>query len=354
MDYLSKDVLAKICPLLEKKDVLILRTMSKRFNRLISIYIDRHYYFNLVSIIPPLIDFMVGFFLTPNQNQNQNQDQNQNRDQNLSETQSETMISKIKKMNKLSINIDITKISNHNLYLLFENVRSIRFFKCCLTEYHFLSLFKSLKKIVFDGSYNIISDVYRKFPPLDNVNTFVIEALDSPSPFFKFLNCVSIYLILKTFPNIHKLVCIFLKIDLSIIPKIKYLQINDFIEYNFFNITYEKSLNRDIIFDHLEKLVIDDIFVFRNIPQNTMIHMLNLRYMCIKSNNSMQRRFYNKKKYGGKMPSINREYISIIEKIIIDPVKLEYLKFGCACVMNSFFHVYPKDTFTSLKQVILF
>ena len=299
MNSLSKDIFPKICSLLDKKDVLVLRTMSKRLNRLIAIYVYKHYYFNLKKIIPEFFNFSGNFF----------------------ETQSETIVSKIKRIHKLLINDNATTFSNSELYSLFENVQNIKIYGTSESEkdYQFLS--------------NISNCI---FPKLESIKTLDIQNLIR----FRNFAHASISNILGKMPNIQNLTCTLLEIDLSSIPKIKYLKIRRFTHLHRTNnilITFNHIIN----FEHLEVLVIDSICVFKNI--SATIHMPNLKSICIKEK-------LRAKPY---IPIEIESIETILKKLIFNPAKLEYLEFGCQTVMDIFLQIYSNDTLKSLKKMVL-
>ena len=333
MDSLSKDILHKICTLLDKKEVLILRTISKRFDRIVSIYAGRHYYFNLKYIIPELLDFLLGSFLTKN----------------FSGTHDRydgTIIPKIKKINNIFLGDHIKLFDKYNIYSLFENVHTIKIRRENDTNYHFLSSLKSLQQMILDidSNFDTFEPKSHKFPLLETIKILNIQksanSLRSEH--------MSLMHILEKVPNIEKLTCTKLNINIQTIPSIKHLKIRLYKSSPYYrNIFFEKSLN-DVTFSHLEFLEIDTIYVFVSIP--VKIFMPNLNSLCIKRRTKQKLKyviFY----YDEKGPDHNTMKC-ILEKIIFDPAKIEYLELD-QDIVDVFLQMYPKNTFKSLKKYVL-
>ena len=316
MDHLSKDCLIKICTSLDKTDVLRLRTMSKKFNRIITIYVYRHYYLKFDAIILELFDFFSKHFLAPNYPEI---------------ILSGSIIDQIKSSNKLSIHRrDANKFfCNPPVCLLFANVNSIKLFEA-QDDYEFLSLFKSLRKLEICTGENILGDK-NMVPQLKFIESLNIKSLDIVYPVSK---------IVEILPNIQKLECVYLEINLLKIPQIKCLKLIRCL-YIDINIVNEFRDKVDIIFDHLEKITLSSLYLFAGVNVSTInakILMPNLKVMNILHTISEN-----------TSDMTNQIVENNLKRLKFDPDKIETLNFKCPSMENLFYQVYPPDMFKSLK-----
>ena len=322
MDNISKDILSNICTFLSKKDVLNLKKIKKKFNRIITIYVSRHYYLKLEPIIEELSYFFYKSFSEPNC---------------LNCPKIITyndIMSKIGLINKISISNKRSNNFNY-LYSMFSNVKNI---KICHNQssYNFLTSFRSLKKLELDTNHCISN---KSTCP----NLPMVKSLD--------IKCTinSINGILEKMPNIQKLSCTFLSIDIVKIPKIKCLKIRHN-PTNFNNPVYSiiSKCNpiSDIIFDDLEKLIVDDIYAFEDVTinHNKNIIMPNLNSIIIKEIWDIQIDVYDDK---GKTKRV-------LKMLKFDPAKISYLEFRCPNIMEFFLDIYPLKLFTKPVLVNLF
>ena len=289
MDKLSKDIILKMCGTMIMKDVLNMRCLTKRYDRIISGYVDKNFYLNFKDL---------DAWMTNRCRQIIFSDEN--------DTDKIKIINKIKNRISLVEKIHIDTDVNDMEYIC-KSCKSIKniIISKKQEKYDFLSLLQSLESIEINFALKSQVEI---FPMLENVRYLTINVFG-----------LKISDVLKKLPNIEKLICDNIILDVKTIPKIKYLEIT---------CSYKIIIDdhTEIIMEDLEEIILHytDFKKILTIP-----HAKKITINEINSNNV-------------------RHCLSIIN---FDNNKVEYLAIKNNIHREAFVSLYGSLEFKSLKKI---
>ena len=290
---LSKDIILKICTIIDFCDILNMRLLSKHYNRIIFDYIKKKYTFKVIKIIAWIVNCYNRSII----------------DNETLTIKNETIKNKIRLIENISTG-DICMNDFNDVCVMLERVKKITTYGR-QKKYDFLLLFQQLENIVI--SYKLPNKNIENFPLLKSIKYLTIN----PVTIIKF-SCV-----LQKFPNVENLVCGNILFDDEKIYKIKSLRITDW--YN--------MLYNEVIFEDLEEIIIE-ILPFENIPKGLKLRMPVLKKITITMDNVM----YLKDR---------------LSLMIFDTGKIEYLEIVNLKVAKIFVAMYSSHEFQSLKKIEL-
>lgn len=270
MDKSSKDIILKICETMVMKDVLNMRCLTKRYNRIISGYINKKFYLNFRKVAIWIGDCYEQIILGDENNINKTE-----------------IIDKVKDKIFLVENIYIQDIYVNDIahiFKLFKSVKNI-IIRTKQLKYDFLSFFQLVENI--EINYKLDLEI---FPVLENARYLTISNLQLGN-----IQPIKISDILKKLPNIERLVCDNIVFDVEIISKIKYLEIRykysvDYTEVIIKDleeiILYYTNLMNELIIPHAKKITINEKDSWCAIQCLSHIKFNNdkLEYLTIKNN----------------------------------------------------------------------
>ena len=301
---LSKDIILKICTMLDLANILKMRLLSKHYNRIIFDHVKKKYNFKLVKIIAWIFDCYTQPII----------------DEDSLTARNEVIKNKLQLIENISID-DICVYDVINICKILVQVKKITI-NTHQKKCDFLLLFDQLENIVIDNTQ--IDE--NQFPLLKTIKYLTIKYVTTWG-----MNIwVSFSSILKKFPNVEKLTSDCILFDTEKIYKIKSFRIT----------SYDSTYN-EVIFEDLEEIIIDNLPCWSysnglNLPQLKLpqLKLPQLKKININMHNSV----------------FLREKLS---KIIFDTKKIEYLEIKDSLVAKVFVSMYSSHEFKSLKKIEL-
>ena len=290
---LSKDIILKICTMLDFGDILNMRLLSKHYNRIIFDHVKKKYNFKLVKIIAWIFNCYHQLII--------------NND--LPIVKNVMIKNKIQSIENISTG-DICMNDFTNICEMLKQVKRITT-NSIQEKYDFLLLFEQLENIVI--SDKLSNKNMEKFPLLETVKYLSIDP-----KYFLILSTI-----IQKFPNIENLVCGSILFDDEKIYKIKSLRITDWYE----------MLYDEVIFEDLEEIIVD-ILPFGNKQSKLGLKMPVLKKIKITMGNIM----------------CLKDRLSVM---IFDTGKIEYLEIINLKVAKIFVSMYSSHEFQSLKKINL-
>lgn len=245
MENINKDILSEIGNYLEYKDVLNTRLVSKRFARILFYVMGKRFVFCL----DPIIYNLFSISLSKN---------------------NELMEQVFDKIIHIK-NIRIKELKNiidfeAKFLELICNIETIEI-EPVQKNYSFLSYFKSVKIIKCQSLSTGRAGL--PIPIMESVKEFVINDTDVDC-YYRKLNAK---LLAEKMPNLERLTCNRISLNISSLPKLRYLCLN----------ADALDIVHNISFDSLEEFILNERLYNRIVNLNGKIIMPKLKRLCLNS-----------------------------------------------------------------------
>ena len=344
MDNLSKDIILKICGTMVMKDVLTMRCLTKRYDRIFSNYVNKNFYLNFKELVIWIADcYKKSIFSDENDTNIIIKIMKKLRDGIFladcykksilsDENDTDIIIKIIKKLTDrifLAENfyIDMHVNDMEHICKSFKHVKNIIIHKK-QWNYDFLSLFQSLESIEinFELHENAKNDL-EIFPVLENMRCLTIRVLKQNSSL-----ALKISDMLKKMPNIEKLICNYIALDVERLPKIKYLEITYSYDIYYYDQIVMEDLEEIILyFTHsrnmltiprVKKITINEMNMYNSIHCLSLINFDNNRIESLAIRNNSYRaafmRLYGSLEFKSlKKIELGNKYALLNNKIIL-------------------------------------